>query len=123
MIDYRQPRGHRVRNAVLSRVSAAGLVFVAALLALAGCDNATTGRITLKSYEEPYTYWDIQCGMYTTSSQGYMSCAFYVTNPVSIPECWHLGFHNDQDDEDGQVCLPQQKWDQYTEGGHYPDPK
>lgn len=120
MNDYRQPRGRVVRNAVMARISAAGLVFVAALLALAGCDNATTGRITLKSYEEPYTYWDTQCGMYMTSSNGVMSCTFYVTNPVNIAECGHLGFHNDQD---GQVCLPQQKWDQYTEGSHYPDPK
>jgi hypothetical protein len=90
-----------------------------ALLMLAtGCDNATSGRVVNKAYEEPYTYWDTQCGMYMTIN-GVMQCALYVTNPVAIPECWRLGFHNDADDEDGSVCLPKNQWDEYEEGSHY----
>lgn len=89
------------------------------LLALAGCDNATSGRVVTKAYEAPYTYWDTQCGYWNYSSSSGMSCMFYVTNPVAVPECYRLGFHNDKDDEDGNVCLPRSQWDEYEEGSHY----
>lgn len=93
-------------------------IIAALILALAGCDNATSGRVVNKAYEAPYTYWETTCAVWTSNKYG-MSCMFYTTNPVDIPECYRLGFHNDKDDEDGNVCLPKNQWDEYEEGSHY----
>lgn len=93
-------------------------IALALILALAGCDNATSGRVVNKAYEEPYTYWETDCAAWISNKYG-MSCMFYVTNPIAVPECYRLGFHNDQDDEDGSVCLTKDAWSGYDEGDHY----
>lgn len=94
------------------------LIIVALILALSGCDNATSGRVVNKTYEEPYTYFETDCALWMTMN-GVMSCFVYETTPVAVPECWRLGFHNDLDDEDGTVCLPHNQWNEYEEGSNY----
>lgn len=97
------------------------LVAIAALV-LGGCDTATSGKIMVKEHQPEYVYYSTDCVFYSTINNVSM-CMAWASNQHVVPECYYLGFYNEQEDENGTVCLPRETWDRYTEGGHYPDPR
>jgi hypothetical protein len=102
---------------MIRRTVALAALAGAALLTLTACDDATTGTITGMKFVARHDESDSsQCVSYGSNGVCRVSIPVYT----SVPECWHVEFHNAKDDKDGDACLSEQDYKTYKVGDTFP---
>jgi hypothetical protein len=90
--------------------------FIVGCLMLAGCDMATSGKITEKWIDPAHTDVYYVCGAYDRNGV----CSFNMPVFDDVPTRWAIGFHNEVDDEDGSAWVTEEQYNNYEMGGMYP---
>ena len=94
----------------------AALLLAAGLL-LAGCASADSGRVTKLEFVGAHEEWvGQQCYGYDSKGQ----CTVQMPIFETVPDCWHVEFHDDPNDLDGDVCVTPEEYAAYRVGDHYP---
>lgn len=89
---------------------------LAAVLVLAGCDNATSGTVTNKWIDPAHTDVWFQCMAY----DGKGNCTMNMPMFDQVPTRYVVEFHNVTDDEDGSALVTPEAYDTYQVGVQYP---
>lgn len=91
---------------------------VGILLFLAGCDMATSGRVTGKEFVPAHSEFShMQCLVYDSK----MNCTASMPMYEDVPDQWLIHLHNDQDDEDGTVSVSRPEYDRIQVGQSFPE--
>lgn len=84
------------------------------LLVLTGCSAISSGYITKKVYEPPYSYTTMQCVVF-----GKYGCTSYMPITHTNPEHWRLDLKNR--DKTGWVFVSKETFDSVKVGDIYND--